>query len=111
MTHFFLDIRLAASGYDDSDQLEEFIEYVLDELNELEGVIDPDATARLSTGAVIFTVGVEAEAEPQALRHALTTLRAAVHAAEGATPGWDAHIREVEQTVRAAEPDDELTTT
>src|SRR5699024_12704488 len=111
MTHFFLDIRLAASGYDDSDQLEEFIEYVLDELNKLEGVIAPDATARLSTGAVIFTVGVEAEAEPQALRHALATLRAAVHAGEGATPGCDAHSRDVEQTGRAAAPGDALPTT
>ena len=103
MNLYYLDLKFVARGYENEDQLEEHTECILDELMELDDVIDPDLTVRLSTGDLIFSVGVEADNEPRALSTALARIRAAIHAADGCTPGWEARFQEIEQTIRAAE--------
>lgn len=103
MTLFDLDLNFTASGYDTEDQLEVQLDCVLEALYDLDDPIDPDMTARLSTGHVMFSLGIEAPDEPTALRDALAAIRTAIHVACGCTPGWDAHFEELEQTIRAAE--------
>ena len=102
MNLFYLDLNFVASGYETEDQLETQLDCVLEALYDVEDVIDPDMTARLSTGQVMFSVGVEADDESSALCVALIAIRTAIHVAHGSTPGWEAHFQEIEQTIRAA---------
>lgn len=102
MNLFYLDLNFIASGYETEDQLETQLDCVLEALYDVENVIDPDMTARLSTGEVMFSVCIEAKDEPTALGLALVAIRTAIHTADGCTPGWEAHFQEIEQTIRAA---------
>lgn len=66
--------------------LDKHLTEVMDELVRLDA--DPDLTATLARGIVEIEVAVEAEAPDGALRGGLATIRSALHAAGGATPGW-----------------------
>jgi hypothetical protein len=50
---------------------------------------DPDLAADISTGHVDVQMVVEADDPAAAMVKALATLRAAIHAIGGATPGWE----------------------
>lgn len=106
MDTYFIDLRFRVSGHETEGQLEEHLDRVLDHLAELDGPVDPDLGARLSTGDVMFSMGVEAASGPEALRDALVAVRTAIHACEGCTPGWEGMFDEIEQTIRSATAED-----
>jgi hypothetical protein len=66
---------------------------LMDALLDLEAadaaVEDPDLVADLSTGRVEVQMAVAAADPAAAMVKALATLRAAIHAIGGATPGWE----------------------
>jgi len=70
------------------DDLEEYLDAVLDEFDGLNGVTDVDYVATLITGEVEFTGYVSASNPTEAHVLFLAAVRTAVHAAGGSTPGW-----------------------
>jgi hypothetical protein len=106
-TRFYLDLtyRCTVTGPDPQRHLEEHLDCVADELMGLDGIVDPDLGATLSTGVVTFTLGVDAETMEAAMRLASAAIRTAIHAADGCTPNWAATYEDIESTVRSAEPD------
>lgn len=103
MNHYALDLEFDVDGYEDQAGFNRHVFAVLDHLHELEGVIDPDLLATTSTSKVIYSLSVAASSELDALIKALDLIRTAVHACDGATPGWENTFRPIEQTVRPAE--------
>lgn len=86
---YHVTIRLTAA--DNPDRLEASIDQIMEELVRLAKVdpciSDPSIGAELATGEVEFTLTVDA-AEQDFVKVAVTTIRAAIHAAGEATPGW-----------------------
>ncbi|HEY9394522.1 MAG TPA: hypothetical protein VIP58_10285 [Nocardioides sp.] len=103
MNHYALDLEFVVKGYEDRADFERHVFAVLDHLYELDGVIDPDLLATASTAKVIYSLSVASESEFDAVLKALGLIRTAVHACDGATPGWENMFRPVEQSVRLAE--------
>lgn len=72
---------------------ESLLESLMDALLDLEDadgtIMDPDLAADVSTGRVDVQMTVEAEDPAVAIVKALATLRSAIHAIGGATPGWE----------------------
>jgi len=82
------------------DELEDHLDRVLDHLLGLTGVIDPDYTASLASGAVTFTMMRRGDASPDVLAAALSDMRTAIHACDGMTAGWEDDFREAGQSIR-----------
>lgn len=95
-----LDLRFHVHGHESIEELEQHLDHIVEHLAELDGPIDPDLTANMSTGDVMFSLGIEAESGPEALRDALVVVRTAIHACDGGTPEWGALFDEIEQTIR-----------
>ena len=74
--------------------LEAQLDLVMEELLHLE-VADASIGAVETTGAVEITVTVAADTLEDALNHGSAAIRAAIHAAGGATPGWSIEWCEV----------------
>jgi hypothetical protein len=103
MSKYVVDTALVCSGYTSDEQLERLLDCILDFLYEDDRAVDPDYTATLSAGRVEYHLSVEADNEPRALDSALSILRAAVHAADGCTPGWEATFKQIHAMIREAE--------
>ena len=72
-----------------SPSLDPLMEALLD-LEEADAAItDPDLAADMTTGCVDVQMIVDADDPAAAMVKALATLRAAIHAIGGATPGWE----------------------
>lgn len=76
------------------DSFDKHTDEVLDALMDLNNVIDPDLTVNLSRRAVIISMIVEASDAGEAVGHAFTSVRAAIHQVGGWTPGWEDAIRD-----------------
>lgn len=82
--NFTAELRVEGS---DPNQLEAQLDRVMEELVRL-GVEDPAIGGTLTSGEVEISITVDAESLEEAMPKAVTVLRAAIHAAEGSTPGW-----------------------
>jgi hypothetical protein len=71
----------------DPDGLEQALDRVMEELVKLD-VTDPSIGGTLSDGDVEFSLAVEADTLEKATASAFGTIRTAIHAAGGGTPGW-----------------------
>ena len=71
----------------DLSELEKLLDVVMEELVKLD-VTDPSIGGTLSDGDIELTLAVEAETLEKATASAFGTIRTAVHAAGGGTPGW-----------------------
>lgn len=71
----------------DLSELETLLDAVMDELVKLD-VTDPSIGGTLSDGDVELTLAVEAETLENATANVFGTIRTAIHAAGGGTPGW-----------------------
>jgi hypothetical protein len=71
----------------DSDHLEAQLDRVMEKLIRL-GVEDPAIAGTSSAGEIEISITIDAESLEDAAPKAMTTLRAAIHAAQGSTPGW-----------------------
>lgn len=72
---------------------------LMDALEGLGGVADPDLAVNLRTGEVDVTLIVEADDYPSAANKAMSDLRTAIHAIGDATPGWEESFREVRMSL------------
>jgi hypothetical protein len=93
-------IKLLATQPDgspiDPEEFEQELDEIVDEATKLEGVLDADIGATLSTGELEIWVTVETPNPDEAWPLASNAVRCAIHAAGGSTPGWPA-AEEVEQ--------------
>jgi hypothetical protein len=71
----------------DLDGLEQALDRVMEELVKLD-VTDPSIGGTLSDGDVEFSLAVGADTLEKATVSAFGTIRTAIHAAGGGTPGW-----------------------
>jgi hypothetical protein len=71
----------------DLSDLEKLLDVVMEELVKLD-VTDPSIGGTLSDGDIELTLAVEAETLEKATASAFGTIRTAIHAAGGGTPGW-----------------------
>jgi hypothetical protein len=71
----------------DLSELEKLLDVVMEELVKLD-VTDPSIGGTLSDGNIELTLAVEAETLEKATASAFGTIRTAIHAAGGGTPGW-----------------------
>jgi len=93
-TRYHLELSFIVSNYGSTEALEAHLDCVADYLVELQGVVDPDLGANLADAIVTFTMSVDAETSPEALRFALAGIRAAIHAAGGCTAGWEGQFQD-----------------
>lgn len=107
-TNLDLNLTFPVSA-DDRDGLEDGLWATIEELGRIADadsrVVDPDMEADLVRGLVTFHLrvtgfdlgdenGPSDEGFTSALNYALSTIRAAIHAAEGRTPRWSkVHLR------------------
>lgn len=82
---FNVAIQVRFSG--DLSGLEKLLDAVMGELVKLD-VTDPSIGGTLTEGDVEFSLAVEADTLEKATVRAFGTIRAAIHAAGGGTPGW-----------------------
>jgi hypothetical protein len=82
---FNFAVRVRFAG--DLSGLEQLLDAVMEELVKLH-VTDPSIGGTLSDGDIEFTLAVEAETLEKATASAFGTIRTAIHAAGGGTPGW-----------------------
>lgn len=89
-------IKLLATQPDGSlippEQFEQELDEIVDEAIKLEGVLDADIGATLSTGELEIWVTVETPNPDEAWPLASNAVRCAIHAAGGATPGWPVEV-------------------
>ncbi|HEX7309011.1 hypothetical protein [Lentzea sp.] len=98
---YYVEVTCASSAV--AMDLENHLDAVMDALQSEPGIEDADIGANLTNGTVEFCLHLDAEDSSDALRKAHVLVRSALHAAGGATPGWEQMI----QAIR----DDEAATT
>ena len=103
MTQFRGEFRFHVTGCDSDDALEEHLDQVLDFLSEDERVVDPDYTATLKHQHVLFNLVVDAEDQAAGFALMHSALRAAIHAAEGCTRGWESTFSDAGATVSSVD--------
>jgi hypothetical protein len=86
---FSITVQVKFSG--NLDNLEPMLDRVMEELVTLD-VTDPSIGGTLPDGDIEFSLAVEADTLEQAILAAFSTIRTAIHAAEGATPNWPEFI-------------------
>ena len=79
---------VAPGGPGDPDDLDQLLDRVMEELEKLHNVEDPDLTASLATGKVSIMVTVEGSDTLDAAVAAMAAIRTAFHATGVATPEW-----------------------
>jgi hypothetical protein len=82
---FNVAIQVRFTG--DLSGLEKLLDAVMDELVKLHAT-DPSIGGTLPDGDVELSLAVEAETLEEATGSAFGTIRTAIHAAGGGTPGW-----------------------
>jgi hypothetical protein len=103
MTSYLGEFKFTVTGCDSPDSLETHLDEVLEYLDEDERVNDADLTASLRAGRVTFSLSTEARDQDSAFAILSSSLRAAIHAAQGGTAGWEQHFNEAGARVRPAE--------
>ncbi|MFD5829527.1 hypothetical protein [Lentzea sp. NPDC060358] len=98
---YYVEVTCVSSAV--ARDLENHLEAVMDALQSEPGIEDADIGANLEDGTVEFCLHLDADDSPDALRQAHLRVRSALHAAGGATPGWD-------QMIQAILDDDAATT-
>jgi hypothetical protein len=71
------------------DELADLLDEVMEQMDTLEGVEDPDIDAALATGRVRFSVDVAGKPSDEAFVLGSRAIRTALHAAKIATPDWE----------------------
>lgn len=91
MTSYYVEITFEL-GVPESEQaradFEAHLDDVADALSDLQDV-DGDVGADLESGRVDLCMTLEASERIEALTRAVASARTAIHAAGGATPGWE----------------------
>lgn len=96
---FYIEISCHTDDSTNPEVLERHLEDVADHLADLNGIVDADLGADLGERRVDFSMTVEASSELEAVSLAYAAVRTAIHAANGATPGWEALFQRVDHTI------------
>lgn len=81
-----VNFRLLSKDFD----FDAFFDQVADELHDLPGPVDRDLAGNLKTQVLTFCFTFADQIDPdRALKKALTMTRTSIHAAGGATIGWE----------------------
>lgn len=105
MIDFMIEIVVQAKA--EPDRAESAFVAIADAFFDLDGVDDQDLASGVDT--LTFSMTLTAVDEVAGLSAAMTAVRTAIHAAGGATPGWESHI-ETLRTVIEREQNETLTT-
>ena len=81
------NVALQVQFTGDLSELEKLLDVVMEELVRLD-VTDPSIGGTLADGDIEFSLAVEDEMLEKATASAFGTIRTAIHAAGGGTPGW-----------------------
>jgi hypothetical protein len=92
----------------DRETLIGIMDEIMEQLDALTGIQDPDASAEFPTGQVRLAVDVVADAPDEAYLAGSRAIRAALHAAMIATPGWEDREYQRLAQVRASIETDEV---
>jgi len=108
MSTYYAEMRFRVMNGDGNvpEDLEDHLDAVLDELLDLDEIIEPDYAATLALGKVAFTMAVDAETQDEAQTAFSVCMRTAIHAAEGATPDWEARFANSETGFTIRRQDD-----
>lgn len=98
MTRYYVEITVQADM--PRTDREELFQSLAEAVYDVAGVNDADLGANFAAGVFDFVMTVEAGDEVSALSAGLTGVRTAVHAAGGATYGWDDHFEAIKHVVR-----------
>lgn len=101
MIRYLGEFSFTVDGCTSDDQFEDHIDRVLAELYKDDRISDPDYTARTVGRWVEFSLSAPAADEREAFVFLHSALRAAIHAADGATPGWEQCFNQVQSSVRS----------
>ena len=105
MIDFMVEIVVQAAP--EPNRVESTFAAIADAFFDLDDVNDQDLSSDDET--LTFSMSLSADDEIAALSEAMTAVRTAIHAAGGATPGWESHI-ETLRTVIEREQNETLTT-
>jgi len=100
MTRHYLEITVKVTGLP-RDRVESLFDDLAEAVYDLADVVDADLGARLGDQEFDFTMAVDADEAPEALRIGLASVRCALHVAGGATPGWEEHFEAIQHLVRS----------
>ena len=100
MTTWYIEFTAPLPTAVSREVVEEHIEDVLLELDSLDGITDADILIDYGKHAVMFSMYVEAADHAEALPKVATSLRTAIHAAGGGTPGWEKLIAKMLDSAR-----------
>ena len=98
---FHLEIVVSVEA-EDSHEFESLFDRVANAFFDCDGIANADVAADVGAHTLTFELDVEADREADALERSLAAVRTTLHAAGGATPGWENHFRMLRQTVEAA---------
>jgi hypothetical protein len=84
------DVATDGHGPSTSEDLESFLDQVLEELLRLDGVEDSTMSASLAKRTVTIMVTIDAPSPEGAAAIGMSAIRAAFHAAGASTPDWPA---------------------
>ncbi|MGH1550999.1 hypothetical protein ACRAWB_18200 [Leifsonia poae] len=98
---FHLEVVVAADVAGPKD-FESLFDAVAEAFFDCDGLQNADVSADLRAHTLTFEMDVEGGREADALERALAAVRTTLHAAGGATPGWERHFRMLRQTVEAS---------
>ena len=80
--------RTADAGQPAYGSFEEFLDALMEHLLDL-GFDQPSIGGSLETMQVEISVDVDSDSTEKAFVYGVSSIRAAIHAAHGSTPGWD----------------------
>lgn len=92
-------VELAVTGA--TDDLPAHVMEIADALHDLHDIVDPDLDGSFTQGTLDVSMIIEANDLTDAVKRSLAAVRAAIHAAGGATPGWEQYFHEAGARARA----------
>jgi hypothetical protein len=95
---FYMELCFHVTG--DRDGLEDHLDQVLESLYTDDRITDADYSATLAKGDVMFSFNLDGEDDLDAMTTGAGAMRAAIHAADGHTPGWEEKIERLVAAVR-----------
>lgn len=98
-TRFYVEVHYRVNDAD-RETLDLHADKMLDVLEDVDGLIDPDVGLNFKKRTVDVTAMVDADNEGDALNLAVTGVRSAVHQVGDATPGWERTAEELSGYVR-----------
>lgn len=89
MTTFTIELTFTVATAASDDEFEEHTDAVYEHLLGLDGISDANMAVAVAERHVSFMLDATADDAPRALSVAYGAVRTAIHAENGATPGWE----------------------